>query len=55
MSTRPAHMRTASTNLGSNSSQRPLEGRVGIVTGASRGKRTLYCHECTNFDLADRN
>ncbi|KAH8693378.1 hypothetical protein GQ44DRAFT_635272 [Phaeosphaeriaceae sp. PMI808] len=37
MATRSTHMRTASTNLGSGSSQRPLEGRVGIVTGASRG------------------
>ncbi|KAF2690619.1 NAD(P)-binding protein [Lentithecium fluviatile CBS 122367] len=34
---RPTHERTFSTNLGSGSGQRPLEGRVGIVTGASRG------------------
>lgn len=37
MATRPSHTRTASTNLGGNTSQRPLEGRVAIVTGASRG------------------
>ncbi|KAF2026277.1 NAD(P)-binding protein [Setomelanomma holmii] len=37
MATRPSHMRTVSTNLGSSSGQRPLEGSVGIVTGASRG------------------
>ncbi|CBX91892.1 predicted protein [Plenodomus lingam JN3] len=37
MATRPSHTRTASTNLGTNASQRPLEGRVAIVTGASRG------------------
>lgn len=35
---RPAHERTySSTNLGAGAGQRPLEGRVGIVTGASRG------------------
>ncbi|KAF1849719.1 NAD(P)-binding protein [Cucurbitaria berberidis CBS 394.84] len=37
MATRPQHTRTASTNLGSGAGQRALEGRVGIVTGASRG------------------
>ncbi|KAF2264427.1 NAD(P)-binding protein [Lojkania enalia] len=37
MATRSTHMRTASTNLGSSSNQRPLDGKVGIVTGASRG------------------
>lgn len=37
MATRPTHSRTASTNLGSSASQRPLEGRVAIITGASRG------------------
>ncbi|KAL5118327.1 hypothetical protein ACEQ8H_003676 [Pleosporales sp. CAS-2024a] len=37
MASRPSHTRTASTNLGNSSTQRPLEGRVGIVTGASRG------------------
>jgi hypothetical protein len=38
MASRPSHSRTVSTNLGSGSPQRPLEGKVGIVTGASRGK-----------------
>ncbi|KAH8696828.1 hypothetical protein GQ44DRAFT_634029 [Phaeosphaeriaceae sp. PMI808] len=37
MESRPTHVRTASTNLGSSSSQRPLEGKVGIITGSSRG------------------
>jgi NAD(P)-dependent dehydrogenase (short-subunit alcohol dehydrogenase family) len=37
MASRPSHTRTASTNLASGSAQRPLEGRVAIVTGASRG------------------
>lgn len=34
---RPEHTRTNSTNLAPGSRARPLEGRVGIVTGASRG------------------
>ncbi|OSS51949.1 hypothetical protein B5807_03937 [Epicoccum nigrum] len=34
---RPEHTRTASTNLGSGSSQRVLEGKIALVTGASRG------------------
>lgn len=37
MTSRPSHTRTLSTNLGGNASQRPLEGRVAIVTGAARG------------------
>lgn len=37
MASRPSHTRTASTNLASGSGQRALEGRVAIVTGASRG------------------
>lgn len=34
---RPGVARTASTNLGSASGQRVLEGKIAIVTGASRG------------------
>ncbi|KAF2018222.1 NAD(P)-binding protein [Aaosphaeria arxii CBS 175.79] len=34
---RPAPARTASTNLGSSPGHRVLDGKVGIVTGASRG------------------
>ncbi|KAF1960051.1 NAD(P)-binding protein [Byssothecium circinans] len=34
---RPEHTRTNSTNLGVGSQGRPLQGRVAIVTGASRG------------------
>ena len=34
---RPEHTRTLSTNLSGASSSRALEGRIGIVTGASRG------------------
>jgi NAD(P)-dependent dehydrogenase (short-subunit alcohol dehydrogenase family) len=34
---RPAAARTASTNIGRGASFRVLEGKVGIVTGASRG------------------
>lgn len=41
MASRPAHTRTVSTNLGGNASQRVLEGRVAIVTGASRGTSTF--------------
>ncbi|KAL3424467.1 short chain dehydrogenase [Phlyctema vagabunda] len=37
MAARPVHARTASTNLGGASSYRPLEGKLAIVTGASRG------------------
>jgi len=40
MAARPSHTRTASTQLGGNASQRPLEGRLAIVTGASRGTST---------------
>jgi hypothetical protein len=31
------HTRTASTNLGGARGYRPLEGKLGIITGASRG------------------
>jgi len=34
---RPGVARTASTNLGSANGQRVLEGKIAIVTGASRG------------------
>jgi hypothetical protein len=37
MSSRPAHTRTLSTNLGGSRGHRPLEGKLAIVTGASRG------------------
>ncbi|RDW60883.1 hypothetical protein BP6252_12266 [Coleophoma cylindrospora] len=36
-SVRPPHTRMASTNLGAAQSYRPLEGKLAIVTGASRG------------------
>lgn len=36
-SARPTSTRTASTNLGGERSYRPLEGKLAIVTGASRG------------------
>lgn len=37
METRPDYRRTPSTNLGSTASYRPHEGKLGIVTGGSRG------------------
>ncbi|KAF2127459.1 NAD(P)-binding protein [Dothidotthia symphoricarpi CBS 119687] len=37
MAARPTHSRTVSTNLGTSSSSRVLQGRLAIVTGASRG------------------
>lgn len=40
---RPTHERTYSTNLAGGSGQRPLEGRVGIVTGGSRGIGAAVC------------
>ncbi|KAF1347858.1 hypothetical protein BDV97DRAFT_356148 [Delphinella strobiligena] len=40
---RPAPARTASTNLVSGSGQRALEGKVAIVTGASRGIGAAIC------------
>lgn len=38
MMSRPEHSRTASTNLVGGSGYRVLEGKIGIVTGGSRGK-----------------
>lgn len=41
---RPSAFRTSSsTNLGANST-RVLEGKIGIVTGASRGIGAAICH-----------
>ncbi|KAJ9642386.1 hypothetical protein H2201_004779 [Coniosporium apollinis] len=40
---RPEYTRTASTNLGRGGGSRPLEGRVAIVTGASRGIGAAVC------------
>ncbi|TAQ91440.1 hypothetical protein B7494_g192 [Chlorociboria aeruginascens] len=37
MDSRPEHSRTVSTNLGVPRGYRPLEGKLAIVTGASRG------------------
>ncbi|KAH8596520.1 hypothetical protein B0O99DRAFT_593827 [Bisporella sp. PMI_857] len=37
MASPPAHTRTTSTNLGGARGWRPLEGKLAIVTGASRG------------------
>ena len=34
---RPGVARTASTNLGSGNGYRVLDGKVAVVTGASRG------------------
>lgn len=43
---RPGVTRTASTNLGSGNGYRVLDGKIAIVTGASRGKHesTMYIH-----------
>lgn len=42
---RPEHSRTYSTNLVSGGSgARALEGRTGIVTGASRGMLAMVVH-----------
>lgn len=38
---RPGVARTASTNLGSANGNRVLDGKIAIVTGASRGMRQL--------------
>lgn len=41
---RPGVTRTASTNLGSGNGYRVLDGKVAIVTGASRGKCEMAMH-----------
>jgi hypothetical protein len=41
-SSRPVHERTVSTNLGGARGYRPLEGKLAIVTGASRGILPLF-------------
>jgi len=38
---RPGVTRTASTNLGSGNGYRVLDGKIAVVTGASRGKHNL--------------
>lgn len=38
---RPEVSRTASTNLSSGPGLRQLEGKLAVVTGASRGKQLL--------------
>jgi 3-oxoacyl-[acyl-carrier protein] reductase len=42
----PEHARTASTNLGGVAGYRPLEGKLGIITGASRGIHILFFVSC---------
>jgi len=42
-SLRPQYTRTASTNLGGARGYRPLEGKIAIVTGASRGIGAAIC------------
>lgn len=41
---RPEHTRTVSTNLGGARGYRPLEGKLGIITGASRGIGAAIAH-----------
>jgi NAD(P)-dependent dehydrogenase (short-subunit alcohol dehydrogenase family) len=43
---RPGVTRTASTNIGGASSNRVLEGKIAIVTGASRGMFQLTAEAC---------
>ncbi|TVY38415.1 L-xylulose reductase [Lachnellula subtilissima] len=43
-SPRPTHERTVSTNLGGARGYRPLEGKLAIVTGASRGIGLAIAH-----------
>lgn len=49
---RPTHNRKVSTNLGATQGYRPLQGKLAIITGASRGiLSSLYPH--THFNTRD--